>query len=89
MSELRTKAETMIVEYRNSREWDQDIQVALMVFNACWSQAHTIEQINRIGGALASLQGDADLQATVTAMVRGKLLRTRRQGGKKFYELNY
>lgn len=70
-------------------EWSQERQILAMVFRAQWSAALTVEKINRIGGALAGLQNDPDLQEMLTKFARAKILRSYVKQGRKLYEVNY
>jgi hypothetical protein len=75
--------------------WTPDTAVIAMVWRACWSSALPVDSIVRIGCALAHYAPQAeermkpDLHKALSAMVRAKVLRTRRDRGRTLYEVNF
>lgn len=70
-------------------EWSVRRSIVAMVFRAEWSAALTVQQINRLGGALARLENEPDLQEMLTVFTRAKILRSYVKQGKRLYEVNF
>ena len=83
------KTHELIENFRKTHEWRQDTQIVMIVFKAMWSSALPIDQINKIGSAMANLVSEADLQEACTILARAKVLRSRQKNGRRFYEVNF
>jgi len=66
-------------------------QCVKMAIRATWSQANTADRIGNIAGALGGIReiNMETVQKTLSAMVRAKILRTRKSQGKYLYEVNF
>jgi hypothetical protein len=83
-----------------SQNWDQE-SIRLLIAKAFIAMAHAslpAEDIIKIGQALCGYQPISEnydcqraelIRGELTAMVRGKWLRSRRHEGRRLYEVNY
>lgn len=81
------KARTILDGFRDA-EWSPSRATLAIVFKAMWSASLPVDRINRIGAALCALES-CDLQATLTAAVKAKALRSRMISGVCHYEVNF
>jgi hypothetical protein len=69
--------------------WSPYRQMTANVFNAYYTRALTVEQIDGVARAIDGLPQDSSLQDALSFFVRKKVLRSRTERGKRFYEVNY
>lgn len=69
--------------------WSPYRAMARNVFLAYPTRALTVEQIDAVAQAIEGLPKDASLQDALTFLVKRKALRSRREGGRRFYEVNW
>lgn len=72
-------------------EWSPERQLVAMTFRAMWTASLSVEQIDRIGSALASLELNEkkrDWSPILRAYVRAKVLRSHVVRGVRRYEVN-
>jgi len=71
-----------------ANHWSTNNQSVANVFNSHWTAAFSEEQIGKIIDALYGFN-PVNLDATLNELVRSRVLRTRRNNGRKLYEVRY
>ena len=87
IGDTEIQARGMINAYHANQEWSPARQMALAAWTACWSLALSPDRFNAVANALNPHETPVDLQAELTRMVRGGLLRSRKGPLGRIYEL--
>ena len=66
----------------------QNLRIVRSVFKAMWSSSMHAEKIEKVGCAMFGFES-LDLTSALDALVKEKVLRSRRSGKVKLYEVNY
>ncbi len=74
---------------KDETKWSPYRQMVANVFNAFPTLALEVKNIEMVAQATQGLPEDGSLQDALSFYVRHKVLRTRRNGGRKLYEVNY
>jgi len=87
---LETKATVLLAQIDSASEKTTDGErMVKTVFAACSSYAFTEERIAAIASAIHAFAEPYPVKEALAVLVRRKILRTRKNQGRKLYELNY
>lgn len=86
--DLEAKAYELLATHLRSDNWTSRKAAIANVFRAMWHASLEVERVNAIANAMGNTTG-IDFQPELTQLVKAKVLRSRVQGGKRLYEVNY
>ena len=71
-------------------KWSPGRAIVLNTFRAMWANSLPATKVAEIGNAMESCNASVEaFKPILTALVREKVLRSRRSGGETLYEINY
>lgn len=85
--EARTH-EMFSIYFQEELNWSPKRAALANVFKAMWSDSLSLERVNNLACAICNLS-EFDASATLTKLVRAKILRSRMIGGVRHWEVNY
>ena len=87
-SEYEARTHELFANYfQNEFNWTSERAVIANVFKAMWSDSLSLERINALACAICNLK-EFDASATLTKLVRAKVLRSRMICGVRHWEVN-